>query len=213
VKSLALADLLAWVAAVLSGAAALAGLVVGGLYRDEPFWVQQAQGIDLATLFLAVPILIVGLWAARGGSSLGRLAVIGGLLYLVYNYAIYATAVAMNPLTVVYIAILGLSVWSLALGLFSADLATLGRKATGPLPRPATVGCSWSSQRCSPCSGSARSRPSSRRASSRPTWSARVYRPTRCTPSISPFSCRLPWSPASVSCVTMLAPGRSLIRC
>jgi hypothetical protein len=54
------------------------------------------------------------LTSARG-SSAGRLAVVAGLLYLVYNYAIFAFAVAMNPLTAVHIAIFGLSLWSLVL--------------------------------------------------------------------------------------------------
>jgi hypothetical protein len=139
VKSLALADALAWAAAILSAVAAVAGLTIVGLYRDAPFWVQQAQGIDLATLFLAVPILLVSLWTARRGSPLGRLAAVGGLLYLIYNDAIYATSVAMNPLAAMYIAILGLSVWSLALSLLSTDLKDAGRALVGRLPRRATA--------------------------------------------------------------------------
>jgi hypothetical protein len=102
-------------ATVLAAAAALAGLVVTNLYVDAPNWAQQARGTDLATLFLAVPVLSIGLWNARRSSSLGRLAVVAGLLYLVYNYAIFAFAVAMNPLTAVHIAIFGLSLWSLVL--------------------------------------------------------------------------------------------------
>ena len=86
-----------------------------GLYVDAPNWVQQARGTDLATLFLAVPVLAVGLWTGRRGSAVGRLAVMAGLLYLVYNYAIFAFSVAMNPLTAVHIAIFGLSLWSLVL--------------------------------------------------------------------------------------------------
>jgi hypothetical protein len=104
---------LAVVATALAAVAALAGLAVPGLYVDAPNWVQQAQGTDLATLFLAVPVLVAGLWTASRGSSAGRLAVVAGLLYLVYNYAIFAFSVAMNPLTAVHIAIFGLSVWSL----------------------------------------------------------------------------------------------------
>lgn len=106
---------LAVVATLLAAVAALAGLAASGLYVDAPNWVQQAQGTDLATLFLAVPVLTIGLWQASSGSSAGRLAVIAGLLYLVYNYAIFAFSVAMNPLTAVHIAILGLSLWSLLL--------------------------------------------------------------------------------------------------
>src|SRR5204863_533654 len=62
-----------------------------------------------------VPVLAVGLWASTRGSSAGRLAVVAGLLYLVYNYAIFAFAVAINPLTAVHIGIFGLSLWSLVL--------------------------------------------------------------------------------------------------
>jgi hypothetical protein len=136
---LAIADRLAWIAVLLAAVAAAAGLGIGGLYRDVPFWAQQARGIDLATLFLAVPILVVGLGTARHGSLVGRLAATAGLLYLVYNYAIFAFSVKMNPLTAVYIAILGLAVWSLVLSLPSADLAGAGRALVGRLPRRTSI--------------------------------------------------------------------------
>jgi len=128
---------LAVIATLLAAAAAIAGLTVSGLYVDAPNWVQQAQGTDLATLFLAVPVLAVGLWTASRGSSAGRLAVVAGLLYLVYNYAIFAFSVAMNPLTAVHIAIFGLALWSLVLaGRSAVDGAEsvterLNRRAAG----------------------------------------------------------------------------------
>jgi hypothetical protein len=106
---------LAALATFLAAVAAFAGLAVAGLYVDAPSWVQQAQGTDLATLFLAVPVLAIGLWTASRGSSAGRLAVVAGLLYFIYNYAIFAFSVAMNPLTAVHIAIFGLALWSLLL--------------------------------------------------------------------------------------------------
>jgi hypothetical protein len=130
---------LAAIATFLAGAAALAGLVFTGLYVDAPNWAQQARGTDLATLFLAVPVLAIGLWTSTRGSSAGRLAVVAGLLYLVYNYAIFAFAVAMNPLTAVYIAILGVSLWSLVLAggaaVAGSDGVTerLNRRAAGGL--------------------------------------------------------------------------------
>jgi hypothetical protein len=107
---------LAIMATGLAAGAAAAGLVVTGLYRDAPDWIQQARGTDLATLLIAVPVLAVGLWTARRGSAAGRMAVVAGLLYLVYNYAIFAFSVAMNPLTAIHYAIFGLSLWSLVLG-------------------------------------------------------------------------------------------------
>lgn len=133
---LAIVDRLAGLAALLAGVSAAAGLIVPGLYRDAPFWAQQARGTDVATLFLAVPILLIGLWTARRGSLVGRLAAMAGVLYLVYNYAIFAFSVAMNPLLVIYIAILGLAVWSFALTLSSRQLP----RALVGLPRRTTVG-------------------------------------------------------------------------
>ena len=135
----AISNRFATIAAGLAGVAALAGLLVPGLYVDAPNWVQQARGTDLATLFLAVPVLAIGLWLAGHGSAAGRLAVVAGLLYLVYNYAIFAFSVAMNPLTVMYIAILGLALWSLLLGGRDAVAGTegladqLNRRAAGGL--------------------------------------------------------------------------------
>jgi hypothetical protein len=111
----AIPNRLAAVATLLAALSALAGLVFIGLYVDAPNWALQARGTDLATLFLAVPALGIGLWNARRGSSAGRLAVVAGLLYLVYNYAIFSFSVAMNPLTALHIAIFGLSLWSLVL--------------------------------------------------------------------------------------------------
>lgn len=145
---------LAAAATFLAAGAAVAGLAVRGLYVDAPNWVQKAQGTDLATLFLAVPVLVVGLWTASRGSSAGRLAVVAGLLYLVYNYAIFAFSVAMNPLTAVHIAIFGLSLWSLLLAgrsaVEGAEAVTerLNRRAAGGLlvGVGATFGLLWLGQ-------------------------------------------------------------------
>jgi hypothetical protein len=135
----AISNRLAALATSLAAAAAVTGLVVPRLYVDAPNWVQQAQGTDLATLFLAVPVLAIGLWMASHGSAAGRLAVVAGLLYLVYNYAIFAFAVAINPLTAVHIAIFGLALWSLLLtgrsAVEGAEVVTerLNRRAAGGL--------------------------------------------------------------------------------
>jgi hypothetical protein len=129
---------LAAAATLLAAVAAAAGLVISGLYRDAPNWVQQARGTDLATLFVVVPVLFVGLWTAQRRSAAGRMAVVAGLLYLVYNYAIFAFSVAMNPLTTIHFAIFGLSLWSLLLGARVAVDAS--RTATDRLHRRASAG-------------------------------------------------------------------------
>jgi hypothetical protein len=131
---------LAGLATILAAFAAAVGLVVPGLYRDAPFWAQQARGTDLATLFVAVPLLAIGMWTARRGSAAGRLAVVGGLLYVVYNYAIFAFSVAMNPLTVVHFAIFGLALWSLILGAASLALTDDVEAVTERLNRRLSAG-------------------------------------------------------------------------
>jgi hypothetical protein len=131
---------LAGFATILAAFAAAAGLLVPGLYRDAPFWAQQARGTDLATLFVAVPLLAIGMWTARRGSPAGRLAAVGGLLYVVYNYAIFAFSVAMNPLTVVHFAIFGLALWSLILGAASLALTDEVEAVTERLNRRLSAG-------------------------------------------------------------------------
>ena len=138
--STTLSDRLAALATILATVAAATGLAIPDLYRDAPNWAQQARGTDLATLFLAVPLLVIGLWTARRGSLLGRLVVVAGLMYVVYNYAIFGFSVAMNALTVVHLAILGLAIWSLVLAVSSAAFQDAGEAIGSRLRRRTSAG-------------------------------------------------------------------------
>jgi hypothetical protein len=131
-------DRLAWSAATLAAVASGAGLIIGDLYRDNDAMVAQAQGTDLATLFVAVPSLVAGLWFARRGSLRGRLIATGAIGYLVYSYAIYAFQVVISLATPLHIAILGLASWSLilaAVALVDVELDSVGQR----LPRRTTA--------------------------------------------------------------------------
>lgn len=99
----------AWLAAALAAVAATAGLFTG-VYRDVPAMVEQAQAADVATLFVAVPLLVIAVWR---GANVVRLAT---LAYLTYTYAIFSFEIVLNPLAPAYIAILSLALWSLASG-------------------------------------------------------------------------------------------------
>ena len=137
---LRVADRLAFAALLLAGVAAVAGLAVSGLYRDTAEGIRQARATDLVTLLVAVPALALGLWRARRGSAGGRLVVIAALAYLAYSYAIYAFSVVINSMTLVHIAILSLTTWSLILSVFGLDDATVDRAAGFRLPRRTTGG-------------------------------------------------------------------------
>lgn len=163
-----LADAFAWAVVVLVAAASAAGILLPDLYRDTDAMVAQAQGSDLATLLVAVPLLAIGLWrahVARPGYALtgqltstetsagltigshtlvpigpGRLVAMGSLGFIAYTYAIYCFSVVINPATPVHIAIVSLSTWSLVLLAISLDASGIVHDLGARLPRRTTAG-------------------------------------------------------------------------
>jgi hypothetical protein len=133
------ADALAGFAFVLAAISATAGLFVPHLYRDSEAWVRQARAADLVSLFVVVPLLAVALWRARTGSSAGRLLALAAVGYLIYNYAIFGFAVAINPMTPLHLAVLSLSVWSLVLSLIAMSKNPLRSDVGMSLPRRTTA--------------------------------------------------------------------------
>jgi hypothetical protein len=134
-----LSDRLAGLAILLAAVAATAGLFIPDLYRDTDAWTRQARAADLVTLFAVVPVVAIGLWRARTGSDAARLVTLAGLGYLVYNYAIFGFSVAINPMTPVHIAILGLSVWSLFLAIVALAAVAVEPAVGVRLPRRTTA--------------------------------------------------------------------------
>lgn len=134
-----IADTLAVLALVFAAIAAVAGLLVAGLYRDTAEAVRQAQATDLVTIAVALPLLGLSLWRTRSGSAGARLVAIGALCYLSYSYAIYAFSVVINPVTPIHLAILGLSTWSLVLMIFGIDNGAVDRAILLRLSRRTTA--------------------------------------------------------------------------
>src|SRR5215218_2563352 len=97
-------------------------LFVDGLFRgDAPTFVAQAIGQDVITLGVALPALAVGGVLASRGSERARLVWLGVLVYLVYTYVIYTFQVRFSPLFLVYVALLGCSLYALIGGLATTD--------------------------------------------------------------------------------------------
>jgi hypothetical protein len=158
-----LADALAWAVVVLVAIASAAGVLLPDLYRDNAAMIAQAQGSDLATILVAVPLLLIGLWGAGHAApaaslegrltatetsasltfgswpltpiTTGRLVAMGALGFIAYTYAIYAFSVVINPATPFHIAILSLSTWSLVLMLLGLDSAAIAQGVGARLPR------------------------------------------------------------------------------
>ena len=107
--------------AVLVVVAAGGELLFDVFRGDSPYLVAQAVGQDLVTLLVALPVLVAGAALAARGSDRARLVWLGVLAYLVYTYAIYAFHIRFNPLFLVYVALLGLSLYALIGGLATTD--------------------------------------------------------------------------------------------
>jgi hypothetical protein len=96
---------------------------MSSLYRDNPSLQAQAIGQDFVSLAVALPTLIISAFLASRGSPHARLVWLGALAYLVYTYASFAFDIRFNSLFLVYVALLGCSLYALIGGPMTADIA------------------------------------------------------------------------------------------
>lgn len=109
---------------------AMSASVLGLLFEDEIYgretanWAAQAIGQDIANL-IAFPAMLVAAFFAGRGSIRAYLVWMGLLVYSAYSYAIYSFALNFGPLFLVWVAVFGLSVYTLVGALVSLDTAKL----------------------------------------------------------------------------------------
>jgi len=124
----------------LIAALALIATAVGLLSEETVYaeetanWAAQTVGQDIANL-IAYPALAVLALLALRGSLRAHIAWIGVLIYSAYSYAIYAFAINFGPLFLVWVAIFGLSVYTLIGALTSLDLERVRTAYTDNAPR------------------------------------------------------------------------------
>src|SRR6266700_7086596 len=105
--------------------ASSAGLALKSIYaREVPSWAVQAYGQDIANL-VTVAVLLIAVYFFNKGSVKAFLVWIGVLLTLLYAYVIYAFAAHFNSLFLVYVAILGLSFYTLVGSIIRLHLESL----------------------------------------------------------------------------------------
>lgn len=99
---------------ILVALVSLAGIRLPSTYaRETPNWAAQAIGQDWVDLVLAVPWQIIsGVFALRG-SRRALLVLAGGLLFVLYEFVIYAFSLQFNRLFLLYCATLGVSFFTL----------------------------------------------------------------------------------------------------
>jgi len=86
---------------------------VDGILNGTPVMNGSARGTALTMCALALPVLAVGLVTSTRGSVWGRAVLMGALGYLTYNATLLVYATPFNELFLVYVALLGLSLWTL----------------------------------------------------------------------------------------------------
>ncbi len=101
--------------------ASSAGLLLKSLYaRETMSWTVQAYGQDIANI-VAAAALFIAVYFVSKGSVKAFLVWIGVVIALIYPYIIYAFDIHFNSLFLVYVAIVGLSFYTLVGSLMHLD--------------------------------------------------------------------------------------------
>jgi hypothetical protein len=115
-------------------------LVTSGVYANNPErLVAEGIGWDLVTLLLVVPAVLLTSWFVARGSLRARLAAVGLLGYILYQYLMYAMAWAVGPLLPAFIVILAVSLVGIGWVASSIDLGLLAAHVTDRFPRRGVV--------------------------------------------------------------------------
>lgn len=101
--------------AALTVVSSASGLLVDNLYPDGEWAHQAFRGGDLVTLLLAVPLLIGSLILSARGSRRALMVWIAMLGYSIYNYAYAVFGAEFNDLFLAHIAILSIAIFAMAL--------------------------------------------------------------------------------------------------
>lgn len=111
-------------------------LIGRGLYRyDTALMAAGFQTQDGSVLLVGLPALALGLFLYQRGSFRGSLLFAGALAYIFYDYLSLAIGAAYNPLLLVYIALLALSLVALLLALTGIHASAAARSFTTAFPR------------------------------------------------------------------------------
>jgi hypothetical protein len=134
----------------LSGATGVVSIVAGlwtfldpGLLHGPAAMNGSARGTALVLLGLAMPVLAVSIWLARTGSSTAVVTWGAALLYVVYNSILFLFLTPFNAAFLLYVAMLGLALWSVGTLLASVGFEGLGSRFSPTAPVRAVAVYVW----------------------------------------------------------------------
>jgi hypothetical protein len=118
---------LAAAAALLAAVGSVVGLSSATtIYGQETASLaDQATAQDLVNLLLVAPLVLVLGWRAHRGHLAAYFGWLGCVTFTVYNYAIYAFSIRFGPLFLVWIGVLGLSIFALIGSLATVDTSAI----------------------------------------------------------------------------------------
>lgn len=113
-------------AALLAIIGNIVALSVPRIYSTlTPYFLPQALAQDIADLALVAPAWLILVILALRGSLRAYLLWLGVLTFTVYNYVIYTFSVPFGPLWLLWVAVLGLCLYSLIGGVTAIDHAAV----------------------------------------------------------------------------------------
>lgn len=106
-----------------------------GIYRhDSSFVAALFKGTDAVTLFVGIPLLLVGYLSYRRGSPRGSIFLIGIFLYFLYIGVTYTFSVIFNSLFLIYTALFSASLFAMIIALTTFDTQYLASKVASNMP-------------------------------------------------------------------------------
>jgi hypothetical protein len=107
-----------------------------GLYKfDSASIVAQAKAQDALTLFIAIPLLVVGIYFSWKKSFRGRMLLTGLLGYFLYTYGSMCFASAYNPFFLIYVTLFSLSLFAFILAMMELDIDDVNSRLSSKFPR------------------------------------------------------------------------------
>lgn len=121
------------VAGLMTAASAAGLLLQSRIYPTEALH-RSFVSNDVVNLSIGLPLLLASLALARRGRLMGLLFWPGALFYITYNYLAYAVAMPFGWLTLLYLALVALSVYGIIRLVTGIDGAAVQQRLAGKVP-------------------------------------------------------------------------------
>ncbi|HEX9094708.1 MAG TPA: hypothetical protein VF990_01255 [Candidatus Dormibacteraeota bacterium] len=120
--------------ALVTAAAAAATFFIPGVLRGPAVMNGSARGTALVVLVVAVPVLLLSMRLAAGGSVRALIVWLGAIAYIAYQAVLFTFATPFNQLFLVYVAMFALSFWTVVSIVHQLDLELLRARFSPKLP-------------------------------------------------------------------------------